>query len=127
MTDAEAIKQSVKRAAGPLSSWMYIFLKTKRSCTRAGIKDLVRSGAWVCPPVEAAEDVKASVLPAVEVHAEDGGEDEQHHGEVKHHHHRGLQGAQKTELCRMEKAVDLAVQCGIYKEKKKKGIKYGAL
>lgn len=42
------------------------------------------------PPVEAAEDVEASVLSPVEVHAEDGGKDEQHHGEVEHHDHRGL-------------------------------------
>lgn len=67
----------------------------------------------MCTPVEAAEDVKAPVLPAVEVHAEDGGEDEQHHGEVEHHHHRGLQGAQETQPCRMEKAAGLAVECGI--------------
>lgn len=69
--------------------------------------------ARVCTPVEAAEDVKAPVLPAVEVHAEDGGEDEQHHGEVEHHHHRGLQGAQETQPCPMEKAAGSAVQRGI--------------
>lgn len=74
----------------------------------------------MCTPVEAAEDVKASVLPAVEVHAEDGGEDEQHHGEVKHHHHRGLQGAQETQPCCMEKAADLAVECGILEKRKTK-------
>lgn len=67
----------------------------------------------MCTPVEAAEDVKAPVFPAVEVHAEDGGEDEQHHGEVEHHHHRSLQVAQETQPCRMEKAADLAVECGI--------------
>lgn len=84
----------------------------------------------MCTPVEAAEDVEASVLPAVEVHAEDGGEDEQHHGEVKHHHHRGLQGAQDTQPCCMEKAADLAVERGILKNKKKgrkRETKYGAL
>lgn len=64
----------------------------------------------MCTPVEAAEDVKAPVLSAVEVHAEDGGEDEQHHGEVKHHHHRGLQGAHKTQGSRTEKRLRIWLQ-----------------
>ncbi len=42
-------------------------------------------------PVEAAENVETPVFSSVEVHAEDGGEDEQHHGKVKHHHHCSLQ------------------------------------
>lgn len=41
-------------------------------------------------PVEAAEDVEPAFLPAVQVQAQDGGEDEQHHGEVEHHNHRSL-------------------------------------
>lgn len=49
-------------------------------------------------PVEAAENVEAAVLSSVEVHAEDGGEDEQHHGKVKHHNHCSLREMQKT-LC----------------------------
>lgn len=38
-------------------------------------------------PDKAAENVEAAVLSAVQVHAEDGGKDEQHHSEVKHHYH----------------------------------------
>lgn len=49
----------------------------------------------LCTPVEAAENVKSSVFSSVEVHAEDGGKDEQHHGKVKHHNHCSLQETQK--------------------------------
>lgn len=49
-------------------------------------------------PVKAAEYVETSVFSSVEVHAEDGGEDEQHHGKVKHHHHRSLQETHKGML-----------------------------
>lgn len=42
-------------------------------------------------PVEAAEDVEPTFLPAVQVQAQDGGEHKQHHGEVEHHNHRSLQ------------------------------------
>lgn len=47
-------------------------------------------------PVEAAKNIKTSVFSSVEIHAEDGREDEQHHGKVKHHHHCSLQ-QQNTE------------------------------
>lgn len=55
-----------------------------------------------CTPVEAAENVETSVFSSVEVHAEDGGENEQHHGKVKHHHHCSLQETQKTGCYFME-------------------------
>ena len=45
------------------------------------VDDAVGAGA-----VQAAEDVQALVLTSVEVQTEDGREDEQHHGEVKHNH-----------------------------------------
>lgn len=41
-------------------------------------------------PVEAAENVESPVFSSVEIHAEDGGEDEQHHGKVKHHNYCSL-------------------------------------
>lgn len=40
--------------------------------------------------VETAEDVQTLVLTTVEVQTEDGGEDEQHHGKVKHNHNGRL-------------------------------------
>lgn len=49
-------------------------------------------------PVEAAENVETSVFSSIEVHAEDSGEDEEHHGKVKYHHHRSLEETQRT-LC----------------------------
>lgn len=45
----------------------------------------------VLVPVEAAEDVEPAFLPTVQVQAQDGREDEQHHGKVEHHNHRSLQ------------------------------------
>lgn len=47
--------------------------------------DAVGAGA-----VQAAEDIQALVLTPVEVQTEDGREDEQHHGEVKHDHNGRL-------------------------------------
>jgi len=38
-------------------------------------------------PDKAAENVKAAVLSAVQVHAEDGRKDQQHHSEIKDHDH----------------------------------------
>lgn len=58
-----------------------------------------------CTPVEAAENVETSVFSPVKVHAEDGGEDEQHHGEVEHHHHCSLQDIQDLFSYFMEKVV----------------------
>lgn len=49
------------------------------------VDDAVRARA-----VQAAEDVQTLVLSPVEVQTEDGGEDEQHHGEVKHNHNGRL-------------------------------------
>lgn len=49
-----------------------------------------------CAPVETAKNVKTSVFSSIEIHAEDGREDEQHHGKVKHHHHCSLQETQQT-------------------------------
>lgn len=49
-------------------------------------------------PVEAAEDVKAPFFSSVEIHAEDGRKDEQHHGEVKHNYHRGLQDTERGQF-----------------------------
>lgn len=46
--------------------------------------------------VQAAEDVQAFVLAPVEVQAEDGREDEQHHGKIKHHHN-GCLGRERQE------------------------------
>ncbi len=46
-------------------------------------------------PDKAAENVEAAVLSAVQVHAEDGRKDEQHHSEVKHHNHCGLREKMK--------------------------------
>lgn len=45
--------------------------------------------------VEAAEDIQALVLTPVEVQTEDGGEDEQHHGKVKHDHNGRLRRQEK--------------------------------
>lgn len=50
--------------------------------------------ALVHTPVEAAENITAPVFSAVEVHAQYGRKDEQHHGKVKHHHHSSLQNNQ---------------------------------
>ena len=50
-----------------------------------------RSSLCVCTPVKAAENVKTSVFSSVEIHAEDGGKNKQHHGKVKNYHHRSLQ------------------------------------
>ena len=58
----------------------------------------------VSTPVEAAENVKTPVFSSVEVHAEDGGEDEQHHGEVEHYHHCGLEGNTENMMLPMEKS-----------------------
>lgn len=54
-----------------------------------GVIPILASLALV--PVEAAEDVEPAFLPAVQVQAQDGGEDKQHHGEVEYHNHRSLQ------------------------------------
>lgn len=49
-------------------------------------------------PNKAAENVKAAVLSAVQVHAEDGRKDQQHHSEVKHHNHCSLREKEKLLL-----------------------------
>lgn len=41
-------------------------------------------------PDKAAKDVKAAVLSAVQIHAEDGRKDEKHHSKVKYHDNCGL-------------------------------------
>lgn len=49
------------------------------------VDDAVGAGA-----VQAAEDVQTLVLTPMEVQAEDGGKDEQHHGKVEHNHYGRL-------------------------------------
>lgn len=55
-------------------------------------QEYIRKDVYVyyCTPVEAAENVESSVFSSVEIHAEDGGKDEQHHGKVEHNNHRSL-------------------------------------
>lgn len=45
----------------------------------------------VLVPVEAAEDVEPAFLPAVQVQAQDGRENKEHHGKVEHNNHCSLQ------------------------------------
>ena len=66
------------------------------------VDDAVGAGA-----VEAAQHVQTLVLAPVQVQAQDGGEDEQNHGEVEHHHHRRLGGGESEEdVCVSEVDVD---------------------
>lgn len=51
---------------------------------------------WI--PDKAAKDVKAAVLSAVQIHAEDGRKDEQHHSKVKHHDHCRLNRERMSNL-----------------------------
>ena len=70
----------------------------------------------VSAPVEAAENVETSVFSSVEVHAEDGGEDEQHHGEVEHYHDCGLEGNTENTMLPMEKSGWCCPVCSYVKD-----------
>lgn len=65
------------------------YLVTPSSLGNCGVRPIPASPVPV--PVEAAEDVKAAFLPAVQVQAQDSRENKQHHGEVEHHNHCSLQ------------------------------------
>lgn len=56
-------------------------LSSVRQLVWREVDNAVRAGT-----VQAAEDIQTLVLASVEVQTEDGWEDEQHHGEVKHDH-----------------------------------------
>lgn len=85
--------------------------RPRRRCVRllSGIRQLLRrevDDAIGTGAVQAAEDVQALVLAPVEVQTEDGGEDEQHHGKVKHNHNgrlgKEMQGGKQTITMREE-------------------------
>lgn len=59
----------------------------------------------VYAPVEAAKNIKTSVFSSVQIHAEDGRKDEQHHGKVKHHNHCSLQETKSFNI--MESIVEI--------------------
>jgi len=63
------------------------------------VDDAVRARA-----VQAAEDIQSLVLAPVEVQTQDGREDEQHHGEVKHDHNGCLRRETKKEKKQSEKS-----------------------
>lgn len=67
----------------------------------------------VCTPIEAAKNVKTSVFSSVEIHAEDGRKDEQHHGKVKHHYHCSLQEKHRKINAILWKRVRIGLYCTV--------------
>ena len=89
------------RAGGDCRPRCVLVRRGRRGRVRllSGVRELVRGevdDAVGARAVQAAEDVQALVLAPVEVQAEDGGEDEQHHGEVEHDHNGRLGRGRKT-------------------------------
>lgn len=74
----------------------------------SGIRQLMRSevdNAIRAGTVKAAEDVQTLVLTSVQIQAEDGREDEQHHGKVKHNHNGRLRREREKKSEKRQRTV----------------------